>query len=341
LSNPYLNVPLQWNWQRATAVFIICRPFRKLSNQLGAWDVKVGYLGVYALIRRADKRRASLCHHNAKGYCLVFSDGGIGQTGGGRHGQRQRHCASGRGCSPLGANAPNVLALEETHIVFYNGLGLEPWIRHVEAMSDDQLTLVEVAKKADFAPMMISTGQYKGEPDPHMWMDPDGAAAYIDVIAKTLAEHLPEQADAFYARAEETRKALTNLSQAVKERLEGIPQTNRTLITSEAGFGYFARAFAFETHGVWGSNYETQGSAQAMAKMSELLAEKRPSALFFESTTPSIHMDALSRETSLPLAGPLYVDSLSGAGGPAAHYSAMLRHNAEVMHTALGGATAE
>jgi manganese/iron transport system substrate-binding protein len=236
---------------------------------------------------------------------------------------------------------PNVLALEETHIVFYNGLGLEPWIRHVEAMSDDQLTLVEVAKKADFAPMMISTGQYKGEPDPHMWMDPDGAAAYIDVIAKTLAEHLPEQADAFYARAEETRKALTNLSQAVKERLEGIPQTNRTLITSEAGFGYFARAFAFETHGVWGSNYETQGSAQAMAKMSELLAEKRPSALFFESTTPSIHMDALSRETSLPLAGPLYVDSLSGAGGPAAHYSAMLRHNAEVMHTALGGATAE
>ena len=236
---------------------------------------------------------------------------------------------------------PNVLALEETHIVFYNGLGLEPWIRHVEAMSDDRLTLVEVAKKADYTPLTISTGQYKGEPDPHMWMDPEGAAAYIDVIAETLAEHLPEQADAFYARADEARRALNNLNQAVKERLEGIPQTNRTLLTSEAGFGYFARAYAFDAQGVWGVNHETQGSAQAMAKISEQLAEKRPPALFFESTTPSIHMDALSREASLPLAGPLYVDSLSGEDGPAANYADMLRHNAEVMHTALGGATAE
>lgn len=236
---------------------------------------------------------------------------------------------------------PNVLALEETHIVFYNGLGLEPWIRHIEAMSDDQLTLVEVAKKADYVPLMISTGQYKGEPDPHMWMDPAGATAYLDVIAETLAEHLPEQAEAFYARAEEARNALANLSLEVKERLDGIPQTNRTLVTSEASFGYFARAFSFEAQGVWGVNHETHGNAQAMAKMSEQLASKRPSALFFESTTPSIHMDALAREHSLPLAGPLYVDSLSGADGPAANYSAMLRHNAEVMHTALGGATAE
>ncbi|MGO1603109.1 MAG: metal ABC transporter substrate-binding protein [Halomonas sp.] len=238
---------------------------------------------------------------------------------------------------------PNVLALEETHIIFYNGLGLEPWIRHVEAMTDDQLTLVEVAAQADYTPLMIATGQYKGEPDPHMWMDPQGAAAYVDVIATTLAEHLPAHADAFYARAEEARKALTTLNQAVKERLDGIPQTNRTLVTSEAGVNYFARAYAFEAHGVWGVNAETQGSADAMAKMSAYLNEKRPRplALFYESTTSSNHMDSLARETSIPLAGPLYVDSLSGADGPAGNYSAMLRHNADVLHAALGGATAE
>ncbi|MEA2119411.1 metal ABC transporter substrate-binding protein [Halovibrio sp. HP20-50] len=234
---------------------------------------------------------------------------------------------------------PDVLALEETHIVFYNGLGLEPWIRHIEAMSDDQLTLVGVAEKADYPALTIPNGEYAGEPDPHMWMDPLGAAAYIDVIAETLAEHQPDQADAFYARAEEAREALIALNQAVKERLEGIPQTNRTLLTSEAGFGYFARAFAFETLSIWGVNHETQGSAEAMANMSKHLAEKRPSALFYESTTPDIHMDALAREASIPLAGPLYVDSLSKTDGPAANYAALLRHNAEVMHAALGGAT--
>ncbi|MGO2242184.1 MAG: metal ABC transporter substrate-binding protein [Halomonas sp.] len=236
---------------------------------------------------------------------------------------------------------PNVLALEETDIVFYNGLGLEPWMHHVEAMSGDRLTLIEVASQADYTPITISTGLHKGEPDPHMWMDPQGAAAYIDVIADVLAGHLPDHADAFYARAEEAQKALAIIDQAVKERLDGIPQTNRMLVTSEAGFGYFARAYAFRALGIWGVNHETQGSALAMAKMSEHLVEKRPLALFYESTTPQIHMDALSREASLPLAGPLYVDTLSNADGPAANYSAMLRHNAEVLHSTLGGATAE
>ncbi|MFB9865773.1 metal ABC transporter substrate-binding protein [Vreelandella sulfidaeris] len=236
---------------------------------------------------------------------------------------------------------PNVLALEETHIVFYNGLGLEPWIRHIEAMKRDQLTLVNVAERADYTPQMITTGQFQGEPNPHLWMDPEGAAAYIDVIASTLAEHLPDQADTFYKRAEEARHALQELSLAVKERLEGIPKTNRTLLTSEASFAYFARAFDFETESIWGVNSETQGSAEAMAAMSERIGSKRPPALFYESTAPCIHMDALARAHSLPLAGPLYVDSLSGEDGPAANYSAMLRHNAEVMHTALGGATAE
>ena len=236
---------------------------------------------------------------------------------------------------------PNVLDMEDTDIVFYNGLGLEPWMHHVEAMSGDRLTLIEVAAQADYTPITISTGLHKGEPDPHMWMDPQGAAAYIDVIADVLAEHLPDQADAFYARAEEAQKALAIIDLAVKERLDGIPQTNRMLVTSEASFGYFARAYAFRALGIWGVNHETRGSALAMAKMSEHLVEKRPLALFYESTTPQIHMDALSRETSLPLAGPLYVDALSNADGPAANYSAMLRHNAEVLHTALGGATAE
>ncbi len=75
---------------------------------------------------------------------------------------------------------PNVLAVEEADIVFYNGHGLEPWIRHVEAMANDTLTLMALAESANYAPLTIPVGQHKGNPDPHMWMDPKGAAAYIE-----------------------------------------------------------------------------------------------------------------------------------------------------------------
>lgn len=236
---------------------------------------------------------------------------------------------------------PNVLAIEEADIIFHNGFGLEPWIRHVEAMADENLTLTALAELADYPSLAITAGQYKGNPDPHMWMDPEGAAAYIDVIAQTLIEHSPENAAAFYARAEEAREALAHLDQRLQERLQGIPQTNRLLYTSEAGMSYFARAYQFEYASIWGVNHETLGSAQAMEAMSQRLIAKRPSALFYESTVPFIHMDALAREAGIKLAGPLYVDTLGDPDSSAYNYPAMLRHNTEELHEALGGARAE
>ncbi|WP_404377244.1 metal ABC transporter solute-binding protein, Zn/Mn family [Vreelandella aquamarina] len=236
---------------------------------------------------------------------------------------------------------PNVLAVEEADIVFYNGHGLEPWFRHVEAMANDTLTLVALAESANYPPLTIPVGQHKGNPDPHMWMDPNGAAAYIEVITHTLSARYPEKAAAFRTRAAQAREALTLLDQQLKERLEGIPQTNRLLTTSEASFGYFAHAYGFEYAAIWGLSSETLGSARAMETMSKHLAAKRPPALFYESTTPYIHMDALARETGLTLAGPLYVDTLSDSDSPAYNYPAMLRHNAELLHEALGGARAE
>ncbi|MGO2880342.1 MAG: metal ABC transporter solute-binding protein, Zn/Mn family [Halomonas sp.] len=236
---------------------------------------------------------------------------------------------------------PNVLSIEEADIMFYNGFGLEPWLRHVEAIANDSLTLKAVAENADFAPLPIITGQYQGTNDPHMWMDPKGAAAYIKVIAETLAEHYPEKAGAFYARAEDTYRALDTLDQAINERLEGIPKTNRSLVTSEAGFRYFAHAYGFEYDAIWGLNNETQGNARAMAEMNERLAKTRPPALFYESTVPCIHMDALSRATGISLAGPLYIDSFSSQDDQADDYPAMLHYNAELIHGALGGARPE
>ena len=82
---------------------------------------------------------------------------------------------------------PNVLAVEEADIIFYNGHGLEPWIRHLEAMASETLTLMALAETADYPTLPMSFGQHKDNPDPHMWMDPKGAAAYIDVITQTLS----------------------------------------------------------------------------------------------------------------------------------------------------------
>ncbi|MGM0855481.1 MAG: metal ABC transporter solute-binding protein, Zn/Mn family [Pseudomonadota bacterium] len=236
---------------------------------------------------------------------------------------------------------PNVLALEETDLVFYNGFELEPWLRDVQAIVEDELPMVALAEHAEYPTLPLTIGRYQGGANPHMWMAPQGAAAYVEVIADTLSEHAPDHAEAFSQRADELKQTLAELDTGIQERLGGIPQTNRSLVTSEAGFAYFADAYDFEYTALWGVNHETLGKAAAMAHLQAKLANTRPPALFFESTTPKIHMDAQARYADLPLAGPLYVDALSGSDGPAADYVAMLRHNTELLHSALGGAREE
>lgn len=236
---------------------------------------------------------------------------------------------------------PNVLALEETDLVFYNGLALEPWLRDVKAIIANDLPLVALAEQADYPTLPLTTGRYQGDPNPHIWMAPEGAAAYVEVIAETLAEHAPEHADAFDKRASDLKQSLDALHADIQQRLDGIPQTNRTLVTSEDGLAYFADAYGFAYDALWGVSHETLGSAAAMARLQERLTAERPPALFFESTTPEIHMDSQARYADLPLAGPLYVDALSSSDGPASNYDAMLRHNAEQLHATLGGAREE
>ncbi|MGM0543486.1 MAG: metal ABC transporter solute-binding protein, Zn/Mn family [Pseudomonadota bacterium] len=236
---------------------------------------------------------------------------------------------------------PNVLALEDADLVLYNGFELEPWLRDVQAIVEDELPMVALAEHADHPTLALAIGRYQNSANPHMWMAPQGAAAYVDVIAETLSAHAPDHAEAFNQRADDLKQTLTDLDADIQERLDGIPQTNRSLVTSEAGFAYFANAYDLEYTALWGVNHETLGKAAAMAHLEAQLADTRPPALFYESTTPKIHMDAQARDADLPLAGPLYVDALSGSDGPAADYTAMLRHNVELLHAALGGAREE
>ncbi|MWJ27741.1 zinc ABC transporter solute-binding protein [Halomonas sp. ZH2S] len=246
--------------------------------------------------------------------------------------------------TPRGAEAhdweltpSNFMALEDADIVFYNGFNLEQWMSQVRATLSEDVPLVELAAQADYPTLPIITGDYEGETDPHMWMDPRAAAAYVNVIAESLAEKQPAHADAFHQRAEDTVNALYALHQELTELLGTISDNQRLLITSEAAFSYFADAYGFTHNGIWGTNSETEGTPSQVMRVIDLVNTRQPKALFWESTISDRHVTAIARDTQVEIAGPLYVDSLSSDEGPAADYFALMRHNAKLLRDTLGG----
>lgn len=231
----------------------------------------------------------------------------------------------------------NFIALEDADLVFYNGYQLEQWMRQVHATVGNQAPLVPLAEASEYPTLPIVTGEYSGEPDPHLWMDPRAAAAYVQAIAETLADLYPDAADNFHSRAEKARETLAALHKELTEILADIPEEQRLLITSEAAFVYFADAYAFRHDGIWGTNAETEGSPQQVMRIIDLVNEMQPAALFWESTISDRHVSSIASDTGLAVAGPLYVDSLSEPDGEAANYVSMMRHNASLIRMALLG----
>lgn len=229
----------------------------------------------------------------------------------------------------------NFAALEDADVVFYNGYQLEQWMRQVEATVSDDVPMVAVAESSEYPTQSIVTGEMEGDVDPHLWMDPRAASAYVQAIANTLEDSLPHHAEAIQKRAETLETQLHDLHVELQEALEVIPEERRVLLSSEAAFLYFADAYRFEHDGIWGTNAETEGSPRQLMRVIDRINERQPAALFWESTISDRHVTSIARDTGLPVAGPLYVDSLSAPDGEAADYFAMQRHNIELLRRYL------
>ncbi|PMR72288.1 metal ABC transporter solute-binding protein, Zn/Mn family [Billgrantia endophytica] len=233
----------------------------------------------------------------------------------------------------------NFMALEKADAVFYNGYNLEQWVGQIMATVREGVPVVALAKASGYPTQPIVTGDFAGDPDPHLWMDPRAAAAYAHAIADTLgeADPDPDAAERYRARAESLAESLHALHAELEDILSTIPDDQRLLITSEAAFSYFADAYGFEHDGIWGTNSEEEGAPRQLMRIVELVQERQPDAIFWESTISDRHVSGVARDTNVATAGPLYVDSLSEAGGVAPDYPSMMRHNATLLSDTLGG----
>lgn len=226
-------------------------------------------------------------------------------------------------------------ALERADVVFYNGLELEQWMGQLRAVVPAGVPVVAVASESGVETLPIVAGDYRGQADPHVWMDPRRAGEMVAAIAHHLAALLPEQADSLRANAEAYRTELVDLYEEMAEGLAAIPSERRVLISSEAAFVYFADTFDFFHDGIWGSNAETEGSPRQLMRITDVIEERQPRAIFWESTVSSRQVESISVDVGVAHHGPLHVDSLDVPGSEADSYPGMMRENVRVLREAL------
>ncbi len=181
-------------------------------------------------------------------------------------------------------------------------------------------------------------GHDHGAFDPHAWQSLDNAVTYVDNITAALAEADPGNAATFRENRADYVAEIEALDADIREIVSDLPAERRTVVTSHDAFQYFGRDYGLTFLAPQGLSTESEASAQDVAHLIEQMRADGISAVFLENVADSRMLERIADETGATIGGTLYPGALSGPDGPAPTYLDMMRHNAETLARALGGA---
>ena len=226
----------------------------------------------------------------------------------------------------------DLIRASKADIIFDNGLNLEAWAERLYASIPD---VSHVTLSDGVAVIPISEGAYENRPNPHAWMSPKQALIYVENIRKALVQLAPEHEEYFNANAEAYSGKITVLDTRLRESLSKIPASRRFLVTCEGAFTYLTKDYGLREVYLWPINDESQGTPQQVARVVDRVRENSIPTVFCESTIEPRVQQEVARATGARLGGLLYVDSLSGAAGPAPTYLKLLEHTVSTIIAGL------
>jgi manganese transport system substrate-binding protein len=221
----------------------------------------------------------------------------------------------------------------QADLILDNGLNLEAWFAQFVEGLDVPHAVVSEGVQA----MSISEDSYQGKPNPHAWMSPMNVQIYADNMVKAFSKLDPENAAVFEANAKAYKAELQSVQDQMVQKLAGVPESQRALVTCEGAFSYLARDAGLREVYIWAVNAEQQATPQQIARAIEYVKANKVPAVFCESTVSDAPMQQVVGATGAKFGGVLYVDSLSEADGPVPTYLDLVRHDSKVITEALTG----
>ncbi|MEV8468058.1 zinc ABC transporter substrate-binding protein [Fluviibacterium sp. DFM31] len=119
-----------------------------------------------------------------------------------------------------------------------------------------------------------------GAVDPHLWLDPANALAWLGAIADSLSAHDPDNAAAYRANANTARDELDQLSAQIQTALA--PVRDRPFIVYHDAYQYFEAAFDIPATGAVAVSDAQDPGAARIARIKAEVAEQGIVCVFTE-----------------------------------------------------------
>ena len=223
-------------------------------------------------------------------------------------------------------------ALADADLIFWDGPELMP------ALGDAIATLGENGKAIDLLrDGGGKTRMFDGDEgmDPHAWLDPTNAHAWLATIAAELSAKDPGNAARYTANAAAAQSAIAAMDAEVAAQLA--PVKDKPFVVFHDALGYFADHYDLQVAGAIELSDASDPSASQLTEIQTLLRDKQAVCVFPEAGRDPALVAAVVEGTDARIGEGQDVEALTIDAGPA-QYDLLIRGLAKTLVDCLGAA---
>jgi ABC-type Zn uptake system ZnuABC Zn-binding protein ZnuA len=225
----------------------------------------------------------------------------------------------------------DIRRVADAQLVVANGLGLDEWLTRLATDAGTAAPVLRLAASVPVDRYIVEAGL----PNPHLWLDPDAAAAYANAIATALGGIDHSDAATFTANATAFAARLNDLKRWGTGLVATLPADRRTLVAFHDALPYFARAFGLQIAGVIVRAPGQDPSASDIAGLVDAIRASGARVVVSEVQFSDKLARTVASETGATIVSDLYDDSLGDP--PIDSYDALIRYDLQRLVTGLKG----
>ncbi len=192
----------------------------------------------------------------------------------------------------------DVLALDESDVIIYNGASLDHWFE------DDVIPIIDSRNKIIIGTTegvnLLETEKENGDHeheglyDPHTWISPFIAKQQAQNIYEALIQKDPDNMDYYTERWQNLK---TRFEELDNNYLSGLSTKRKEeIFVAHSAFGYLADRYSFKQHGVIGISADEQPSASTYVNIVEMMIEHETYVVYVDPVYPNESAQTLKNE---------------------------------------------
>ncbi len=231
----------------------------------------------------------------------------------------------------------DLMAVRKARLLFEVGIGLEIWVSSlVKNAGNPSLRVVTTSKgiglirdHSNHDGHHVAEGESQGG-NPHVWLDPEGAAMMVRHITEALSEADPQHAGTYRINQAEYLRKLDEVGGELSERFNRL--ADRRIVVHHGAWPYFARRFKVQIVGILQSQPGAEPSALQLQALIKKIRKDQIKVIVSEIQLNQKLPEMIARETGARV---VVLTTLPGGLPGTDTYLDMLRYNVLQLANAL------